>query len=113
MVGASEERTDSIACETSSLASKADLGRKDPLWWGFAAAFQWLAGLVAVAGLAWLVVLWLTAAFHIQFPEPPAFGPIAVPTMLLIGGLLAGIIGVDCRQMGVGEGRFANPVPDS
>ncbi|MGO1636999.1 MAG: GTPase [Ancrocorticia populi] len=93
VVGASEERTDSIACETSSLASKADLGRKDPLWWGFAAAFQWLAGLVAVAGLAWMVVLWLTAAFHIQFPEPPAFGPIAVPTMLLIGGLLAGILG--------------------
>lgn len=93
VVASSEQRAGELASQTASLVSKTDLGRKTPAWWMLAKIFQWIAGAAAVAGLAWLLVLWVTAAFHIQFPEPVALGPVALPTVLLVGGLVLGWLG--------------------
>ncbi|MGO1594181.1 MAG: GTPase, partial [Ancrocorticia sp.] len=89
----SEKSAGDLARQSASLVADVNLGQKNPFWWYLALIFQWLMGAVALAGLAWLIVLWVSAAFHIQFPEPPALGPVALPTVLLGVGLAAGVLG--------------------
>ena len=44
----------------------------------------------AAVGLAWLAAYWVAELVKISLPEPPYWGPIAVPTALLAGGLVIG-----------------------
>ena len=63
-----------------------------PWWWLLAGALQWLFALAAIVGLLWLVALFSVA--WLQLPEPPTYdvGRIPLPTLLLVGGLLAGLL---------------------
>ena len=67
------------------------LGRQ-PRWWMLAGFVQAVLAVAAVAGLLWLLVLlgldWL------RFPEPPLphVGRVPLPTLLLVGGALAGLL---------------------
>ncbi len=67
------------------------LGRQ-PRWWMLAGFVQAVLAAATVAGLLWLLVLlgldWL------RFPEPPMpyVGRVPLPTLLLAGGALAGVL---------------------
>lgn len=91
VIASGEENAESLVDVADSLISSPKGGYlRRPAWWSLARGVQWLAALAAVAGLGWLVAVWLTGAFRVAFPEPPTFGPVAVPTLLLAGGLLVG-----------------------
>ena len=91
VVASSEENAESLVDVADSLIVGPDQGYlRKPAWWSLGRAVQWLAAMAAMAGLAWLLALWLTGAFRIAFPEPPALGPIGVPTLLLVGGVVVG-----------------------
>jgi hypothetical protein len=70
-----------------------DLGAsRRPRWWLPVGFLQAVLAVAAIAGLVWLLVLlvldWL------RFPDPPLphVGRVPLPTLLLIGGALAGLL---------------------
>ncbi len=80
-----------------------------PRWWKLAAFVQRLAGLAAVAGLVWLVgIAALEWAKVPEFPIPK-IGDVPVPTALLLGGVLVGLLTAWISRLlaGVGAGRRA------
>ena len=80
-----------------------------PRWWRLAAFIQRLAGLAAVAGLVWLVgIAALEWAKVPEFPIPK-IGDVPVPTALLLGGVLIGLLTAWISRLlaGVGARRRA------
>jgi GTP-binding protein EngB required for normal cell division len=71
---------------------KTPLRARDPLWWTVVGISQTVLALLAVAGLLWLVALGVVG--WLQLPEigTPRLGPLPLPTLLLGGGLLLGLI---------------------
>ncbi|XTZ19034.1 GTPase [Micromonospora echinospora] len=63
-----------------------------PLWWRLVGTLQWLVTLTAVAGLAWLVLGYALRALGLPDPDEPMVGEVPLPTLLLLGGLLAGLL---------------------
>ena len=63
---------------------------RHPLWWRAIAGLQIVLAATAAVGLAWLAAYWVAELVKISLPEPPYWGPIAVPTALLAGGLVIG-----------------------
>ena len=80
--------------------ASADLGDADrPRWWVMTGAAQHLFAAAVVVGLVWLGALYLLE--WIKVPEPPRveIGSFPLPTLLLLGGLLAGfLLSAICRQ---------------
>jgi GTP-binding protein EngB required for normal cell division len=75
----------------------AELGlRSRPRWWAAARALQTLLALVALVGAVWLLALFVLD--WIRLPEPPlpyvheAGWRLPVPTVLLLGGVLVGVV---------------------
>ncbi|TDC26389.1 ABC transporter [Micromonospora sp. 15K316] len=70
-----------------------DLGlARRPLWWRFVGVGQWLVTLAALGGLGWLVFGYVLRALGLPDPEHPMVGVVPLPTLLLLGGLLAGLL---------------------
>ncbi len=70
-----------------------DLGvERRPRWWTVVNVLQWLALTLAVVGAVWLIALAVVG--WLQLPEigTPDWGPLPVPTALLLGGVLLGIL---------------------
>ncbi|HET8988571.1 MAG TPA: GTPase [Humibacillus sp.] len=65
-------------------------GRR-PIWWLVVNIMQWALGLVAIAGLVWLAVLWVVGLLALPRPETPAVGILPVPLLMLVGGMLLGL----------------------
>ncbi|MDP9394170.1 MAG: 50S ribosome-binding GTPase, partial [Actinomycetota bacterium] len=63
-----------------------------PLWWTLLGLLQWLLAAAVVVGLGWLAVLFVLA--WLQLPDPPAVEvyDIPLPTVLLVGGVLGGLL---------------------
>ncbi|GGK96893.1 hypothetical protein Sme01_35230 [Sphaerisporangium melleum] len=63
-----------------------------PRWWRAVGLLQWLVLAVTLAGAAWLTVLF--ALDYLRLPEvpTPTLGTIPWPTVLLVGGVLAGLL---------------------
>ena len=82
------------------------LGLDDPpTWWKVVGVVQWIGAAVALAGL-----LWLVARDVLGLPDlrDPLLGWLPLPTALLIGGLLAGLlIGVVVRPFVASGARRA------
>jgi GTP-binding protein EngB required for normal cell division len=76
-----------------------DLGvSRTPVWWRLVRVVQWVLILVALAGGLWL--LGLAAMGYLRLPEPstPEVRGFPLPTLLLLGGILAGVLlAVLCR----------------
>ncbi|TDB97035.1 ABC transporter [Micromonospora fluostatini] len=63
-----------------------------PLWWRLVGALQWLVTVAAVAGLGWLVLGYGLRALGLPPLDGPLVGQVPLPTVLLLGGLLAGLL---------------------
>ncbi|MBT2536485.1 GTPase [Arthrobacter sp. ISL-69] len=66
-------------------------GRKS-WWWGLFNTVQWLALLAALGGLAWLGVLAGLGYLQLPVPEVPRVEGWPVPTLLIAGGAVLGIV---------------------
>ncbi|HTF08716.1 MAG TPA: GTPase [Asanoa sp.] len=61
-------------------------------WWRAVGLLQWLVTLVAVAGLVWLVAGYIVRALGLPRFDYPMVGEVPLPTLGLLGGLVAGIL---------------------
>ncbi|MBO9523262.1 MAG: 50S ribosome-binding GTPase [Nocardioidaceae bacterium] len=77
-----------------------DLGvARVPFWTRLVRGLQWVLLLTALAGGLWLVALAATDFLKIDVASP-SVGPVAVPTLLLGGGVLLGIaLALLCRAL--------------
>jgi GTP-binding protein EngB required for normal cell division len=84
-----------------------DLGvDRRPRWWLPVGFLQAVLAVAAMAGLVWLLIL-LGLAW-LQFPDPPMphVGRVPLPTLLLVGGLLAGLLlALIARRLAAAGGR--------
>ncbi|SDY56436.1 GTP-binding protein EngB required for normal cell division [Geodermatophilus africanus] len=71
-----------------------DLGpQRTPLWQRGVGGLQWLLALVALAGALWLLALVVLGFFQLDDVVPlPRVEGLPLPTLLLVGGLLAGAL---------------------
>ncbi len=70
-----------------------DLGvDRVPVWWRAGAAAQWLVTAAAVLGAVWLLVLAFGSYLRLPDPPTPDVGGVALPTMLLVGGVVLGLL---------------------
>jgi predicted GTPase len=70
-----------------------DLGAdRVPLWWRAGAALQWLLAAAAVLGGLWLLGLGLGSFLRLPDLPTPEVAGITVPTLLLVGGVLLGLL---------------------
>jgi plasmid stabilization system protein ParE len=70
-----------------------DLGvDRVPLWWRLAGAVQWLLVLATVVGAVWLGLLAFGTYLRLPDLPTPEVSGIAVPSLLLVGGLLLGLL---------------------
>jgi GTP-binding protein EngB required for normal cell division len=67
--------------------------RRTSWWWIVFDVLQWLAMLAVVAGLVWLLGLFLLEYFQIPVPPPPYVEgfPLPVPTLLVLAGVVLGL----------------------
>ncbi|MGL5929729.1 MAG: GTPase [Dermatophilaceae bacterium] len=70
------------------------LGRPRPRWWRLVGALQTVLAVAALAGLLWLVSYAVLGWFQLDsvVPEPPSWGALPVPFVLLVGGVLLGLL---------------------
>ncbi|MFC0100833.1 GTPase [Micromonospora marina] len=70
-----------------------DLGMdRRPAWWRVVGVLQWVVTLAALAGLAWLLLGYALRLLGLPELEHPTLGVVPWPTVLLLGGLLAGLV---------------------
>jgi len=70
-----------------------DLGvAKIPMWAGVVRLLQWLLILAALAGGVWLAALTVMKYLDMPAPETPTFQGIALPLVLLVGGVAIGVL---------------------
>lgn len=66
-------------------------GRR-PLWWGVVRGLQTLLAVAAIIGFLWLGVLFALEWLQIPRPPMPHVNRVPVPTLLLVGGIIAGLL---------------------
>jgi hypothetical protein len=70
-----------------------DLGvAKAPLWTRLVRGVQWLLLLAAVTGAGWLGALAVTSYLKLSEPATPEVRDLPVPTVLLVGGVVLGLL---------------------
>jgi GTP-binding protein EngB required for normal cell division len=71
-----------------------DLGtERKPRWWLLIGGIQWLLLAVTMVGAAWLLALALADWLRLpDLPDPVSVGGLPLPTLLLIGGALLGLV---------------------
>jgi energy-coupling factor transporter ATP-binding protein EcfA2 len=93
MLDAARERADDVPDALDVAVVRTDLGQaRARAWWRAIGLGQLLLLGAALAGLAWLVVRWVLFALAIPTPAQAAVGRLPWPTVLLVGGLLAGLV---------------------
>lgn len=86
--------------------------RTDPRWWSIVAALQWALAAATVVGAVWLGLL--AVAAYLRIPEPPTpdvpgLDGFPLPTTLLLGGIVLGLLvaAVSARLVRLGARREA------
>jgi hypothetical protein len=86
-------REEEITDRLDRVAAGADLHTRPPRWWRLAGAVQKVFSLAVLAGALWLLALlalaWLQLDDVVATPE---IRGVSVPTLLLLGGLAAGLV---------------------
>jgi len=94
ILAAARSRTDDLTDALDQAVRRTDLAAaRRPLWWRVVGLVQWLTTLAALVGLAWLGARLVLFALGLPnlLPEPQV-GRVPWPTVLLAGGLLAGLL---------------------
>jgi hypothetical protein len=78
-----------------------DLGAaKIPAWAGLVRVLQYVLVLAALAGAGWLALLALGSYLRLPELPTPEIGPLPLPTLLLVGGVLLGVLlALVCRWL--------------
>jgi GTPase Era involved in 16S rRNA processing len=90
---ASVSRLDDVNDALDKSVASTDLGvTRTPVWWRVVQVLQWVFFVAAVTGALWLLALF--AFTYLRLPEPPTpeLGGFSVPTLLLLGGVLTGVV---------------------
>ena len=88
-----DDRRSRLAGRLDAAVAGTDLGTaRDPRWWRLFGFAQTVLLVAAVVGALWLAGLAVFAYLQLDPPSPPDAGPFPLPTVLLIGGLLAGVL---------------------
>ena len=100
---------DHLAGALDHAVAEVDLELRPPGWWRGMFALHLVFAAMAVAGLAWLVVLGATGVFGSGSTNPPQVGSLPLPTALFLTGLLLGLLlalaGVVLARSGAGRRR--------
>ncbi|WP_147680844.1 GTPase [Actinomyces ruminicola] len=90
-LGAGTER---IYDSLDAAVARTDLEQtcRRPRWWGAANAMQVLLALTALIGAGWLLMLHVLDRYLLLPVNPPRWGHVPWPTVLLLGGLLLGLL---------------------
>jgi hypothetical protein len=98
---ASTSRVPQLTDALNAAVSRTDLGvSSDPWWWGVARVLQWLLFIAAVVGACWLAALAALAYLRLSVPDPVDVHGVALPTLLLVAGVLLGVIvALVCRRL--------------
>jgi GTPase Era involved in 16S rRNA processing len=81
-----------LAALDRTLAQSDVGGSRRPLWWGIVRSLQTLLAVAAVVGFLWLGLLFALEWLHVPRPPLPEVERVPVPTLLLIGGIVAGLV---------------------
>ncbi|WP_110239100.1 YfjP family GTPase [Nocardioides gilvus] len=91
--GASVSRLPDLGDRLDRALATTDLGAdRIPVWAGLVRALQWMLIVAAVVGAAWLALLALGTYARVPEPPTPEWGGWPLPTLLLGGGILLGIL---------------------
>ncbi|AEV81097.1 ABC transporter [Actinoplanes sp. SE50] len=70
-----------------------DLGTEHrPAWWRLVGGLQWVLLAAATAGLLWLILGYVMSALKLPDIDGPHVGSVPLATVLLLGGLFAGLL---------------------
>ena len=70
-----------------------DLGvSRTPGWWRLVRMLQWLLVLLALAGAVWLAALAVLGYLQVPAPATPGYRRVPWPTLMLVGGVVAGLL---------------------
>jgi GTP-binding protein EngB required for normal cell division len=97
-----DAREERLADRLDRAVAGTDLGRESvPAWQRAVGGLQWLLALTAVVGALWLLALVALGYLQLDDAVPlPRLQGIPLPTLLLVGGLLAGIVvALLCRPL--------------
>jgi hypothetical protein len=84
---------DELADALDTAIGSTDLGmERPPQWWKVAGAVQWVLLSAAVVGALWLLFLVGFSYLGLARPSTPEVGEVPVPTVMLIGGEVLGIV---------------------
>jgi GTP-binding protein EngB required for normal cell division len=98
---ASVSRLDDLGDRLDGALAATDLGvARIPGWAGLVQAMQWLLILTALVGAGWLAALAGMGYLQLPAPETPSYRGFPVPTLLLVGGVAAGVLlALVCRLL--------------
>jgi GTP-binding protein EngB required for normal cell division len=93
LLAAARSRLNDVPDALDLAVTRTDLGLAEHrLWWRAVGVVQWVATAVALVGLAWLGVRLLWAALALPDLPAPTYGVVPLPTAMLVGGLLFGLL---------------------
>lgn len=73
--------------------AKTDIGMsRKPFWWTAVGLLQWLFTIAAVVGLGWLLAGYAVRVLGLPAFDNPKVGEVPLPTLLLLGGLILGLL---------------------
>ncbi|GLY07239.1 GTPase [Actinoplanes sp. NBRC 101535] len=90
---AARSRTADLPDALDRAVATTDLGtERQPLWWRVAGGLQWALLATGLVGLAWLLLGYGLIALGLPEIDDPSDTSVPMPTMLLLGGLLGGVL---------------------
>nr|WP_049830703.1 dynamin family protein [Arthrobacter sp. RIT-PI-e] len=89
---AARTTSDDLTDALDTAVSRTDLETGRSGWWGIVSVLQWFALAVLGAGSGWLVVLAVLGFLQLPVVEVPRVQGFPVPTLLILGGALIGIL---------------------
>ena len=98
---ASVSRLPDLGDRLDRAVASTDLGAARIPWWaGLVRVLQYVLILAALAGAGWLALLALGSYLRLPDVPTPAVGPLPLPTLLLVGGVLLGLLlALVCRWL--------------
>ncbi|WP_417235140.1 GTPase [Arthrobacter sp.] len=90
---AARASSDTLTDTLDQAIARTDIGAgRGSWWWPIVGVLQWIALAVALGGVGWLGVLALMGYLQLDVPSAPRVEGLPVPTLMLVGGVLLGIV---------------------